>query len=277
MFQVFVNVGMTIGIMPITGVTLPLMSYGGSSVISTLLAVGLLQSIYVQARTAAAEGPRAPLLNHVGRASPAPPKPARSRGERPRRRVREPSRRPEPRRRSDVALGLARSSDAHIRCSAGSNIERLNQIEKASTCQRRSRGDARRASGGDRNARRLASPRPAAIRRPAQGAAARRPVIGSLSSTSSAAAGARSSATSTRARSTTSCPAWRPRSSISAWRRTASCTSTRSCCPAWRRPSAVAATAAGARSPTCSSPARRSSCRWSRTPSRRRARGCRWS
>jgi rod shape determining protein RodA len=54
MFQVFVNVGMTIGIMPITGVTLPLMSYGGSSVIATLLSVGLLQSIYVQARTSAA-------------------------------------------------------------------------------------------------------------------------------------------------------------------------------------------------------------------------------
>jgi rod shape determining protein RodA len=53
-FQVFVNVGMTIGIMPITGVTLPLMSYGGSSVIATLLGVGLLQSIYVQARTSAA-------------------------------------------------------------------------------------------------------------------------------------------------------------------------------------------------------------------------------
>jgi rod shape determining protein RodA len=50
MFQVFVNVGMAIGIMPVTGVTLPLMSYGGSSVIATLLAVGLLQSIYVQAR-----------------------------------------------------------------------------------------------------------------------------------------------------------------------------------------------------------------------------------
>ena len=48
-----VNVGMTIGIMPITGVTLPLMSYGGSSVITTLLAVGLLQSIYVQARASA--------------------------------------------------------------------------------------------------------------------------------------------------------------------------------------------------------------------------------
>jgi rod shape determining protein RodA len=54
MFQVFVNVGMTIGIMPITGVTLPLMSYGGSSVITTLLAIGLLQSIYVQGRSAQA-------------------------------------------------------------------------------------------------------------------------------------------------------------------------------------------------------------------------------
>jgi len=60
MFQVFVNVGMTIGIMPITGVTLPLMSYGGSSVITILLAVGLLQSIYVQGRTAAATKGRVP-------------------------------------------------------------------------------------------------------------------------------------------------------------------------------------------------------------------------
>jgi len=54
MFQVFVNVGMTIGIMPITGVTLPLMSYGGSSVLTTLVAMGLLQSIYAQGRAAAA-------------------------------------------------------------------------------------------------------------------------------------------------------------------------------------------------------------------------------
>jgi len=61
MFQVFVNVGMTIGIMPITGVTLPLMSYGGSSVVATLLAVGLLQSIYVQARASAALKGRVPL------------------------------------------------------------------------------------------------------------------------------------------------------------------------------------------------------------------------
>jgi len=52
MFQVFVNVGMTIGIMPVTGVPLPLMSYGGSSVLTTFLAVGLLQAIHAQARIA---------------------------------------------------------------------------------------------------------------------------------------------------------------------------------------------------------------------------------
>jgi rod shape determining protein RodA len=54
MFQIFVNVGMTIGIMPITGVPLPLMSYGGSSVLVTLMALGLLQSIHAQAREVAA-------------------------------------------------------------------------------------------------------------------------------------------------------------------------------------------------------------------------------
>jgi rod shape determining protein RodA len=59
MFQVFVNVGMTIGIMPITGVPLPLMSYGGSSVVITLIALGLLQSIYIQARMATAGKTRA--------------------------------------------------------------------------------------------------------------------------------------------------------------------------------------------------------------------------
>ena len=53
MFQVFVNVGMTVGIMPITGIPLPLMSYGGSSLIATMIAVGLLQSIYAQGRRAA--------------------------------------------------------------------------------------------------------------------------------------------------------------------------------------------------------------------------------
>jgi rod shape determining protein RodA len=50
LFQVFVNVGMNLGIMPITGIPLPLLSYGGSSVLATLLAVGVLQSVHVQAR-----------------------------------------------------------------------------------------------------------------------------------------------------------------------------------------------------------------------------------
>jgi rod shape determining protein RodA len=50
MFQILVNVGMTLGVMPVTGITLPLMSYGGSSVLATFLAIGLLQSIHAQAR-----------------------------------------------------------------------------------------------------------------------------------------------------------------------------------------------------------------------------------
>jgi rod shape determining protein RodA len=49
LFQVFVNVGMNLGIMPITGIPLPLMSYGGSSVLATFLAIGVLQSINIQA------------------------------------------------------------------------------------------------------------------------------------------------------------------------------------------------------------------------------------
>ncbi|HEY1775608.1 MAG TPA: FtsW/RodA/SpoVE family cell cycle protein [Solirubrobacteraceae bacterium] len=53
LFQVFVNVGVTVDILPVTGVTLPLLSYGGSSVLTTFLALGLLQSIYAQARIAA--------------------------------------------------------------------------------------------------------------------------------------------------------------------------------------------------------------------------------
>jgi len=54
LFAVFINVGMNVGIMPITGIPLPLLSYGGSSVITTLLAIGLLQSIYAQGRVSAA-------------------------------------------------------------------------------------------------------------------------------------------------------------------------------------------------------------------------------
>jgi rod shape determining protein RodA len=45
-FQAIVNVGMNVGLMPVTGITLPLISYGGSSVLGTFLALGLLQAIH---------------------------------------------------------------------------------------------------------------------------------------------------------------------------------------------------------------------------------------
>lgn len=54
MFQIFLTIGMNLGIMPVTGIPLPLLAYGGSSVLSTFLAIGLLQSIHVQARMSAA-------------------------------------------------------------------------------------------------------------------------------------------------------------------------------------------------------------------------------
>jgi len=62
-FQLLVNVGMTIGIMPITGVTLPLMSFGGASYLTTFLALGLLQSIHVQGRIAQSSKGRALVLS----------------------------------------------------------------------------------------------------------------------------------------------------------------------------------------------------------------------
>jgi rod shape determining protein RodA len=44
--QVFINIGMNIGIMPVTGITLPLLSYGGSSVLVIMMILGILQNIY---------------------------------------------------------------------------------------------------------------------------------------------------------------------------------------------------------------------------------------
>ena len=52
LFQVFVNVGMNVGLMPVTGIPLPLVSYGGTSVLVTFMAIGLLQSVYVQSQLA---------------------------------------------------------------------------------------------------------------------------------------------------------------------------------------------------------------------------------
>ncbi len=45
--HVFINIGMNIRIMPVTGVPLPLLSYGGSSVLCSLIAIGLLQNVYI--------------------------------------------------------------------------------------------------------------------------------------------------------------------------------------------------------------------------------------
>ena len=51
-FQVFVNVGMTIGIAPVTGIPLPFVSYGGSSMIASFAMIGLLQAVHVRGRLA---------------------------------------------------------------------------------------------------------------------------------------------------------------------------------------------------------------------------------
>lgn len=48
MFQIFVNIGMNLGLMPVTGIPLPFLSYGGSSLITTLASIGILQSILLR-------------------------------------------------------------------------------------------------------------------------------------------------------------------------------------------------------------------------------------
>jgi len=47
-FQSFVNIGMTLGIMPVTGLPLPFVSYGGSSMFANLMAVGLLLNVHMR-------------------------------------------------------------------------------------------------------------------------------------------------------------------------------------------------------------------------------------
>lgn len=54
LIQLFINVGMTIGIAPVTGIPLPLISYGGSSLLTTLILVGLLEAVHVRGRLAGA-------------------------------------------------------------------------------------------------------------------------------------------------------------------------------------------------------------------------------
>ena len=45
--HVFINIGMNIRLMPVTGIPLPLLSYGGSSVLCSLIAIGILQNVYI--------------------------------------------------------------------------------------------------------------------------------------------------------------------------------------------------------------------------------------
>ena len=45
MSQIVINVGMNMGIIPVTGITFPLVSYGGSSLISTLFLIGVVLSV----------------------------------------------------------------------------------------------------------------------------------------------------------------------------------------------------------------------------------------
>lgn len=49
-FQIFQNIGMTMGLMPMTGVPLPFLSYGGSSMFANMIGIGLLQNVYQRSR-----------------------------------------------------------------------------------------------------------------------------------------------------------------------------------------------------------------------------------
>jgi len=50
-FQIFENIGMAMGIMPVTGITLPFISYGGSSVLANMIALGLVLNVGIRSKT----------------------------------------------------------------------------------------------------------------------------------------------------------------------------------------------------------------------------------
>lgn len=50
MFQLFINAGMNMGLLPITGITLPFVSFGGSSLLSLMIVIGLVQSVIIHRR-----------------------------------------------------------------------------------------------------------------------------------------------------------------------------------------------------------------------------------
>ena len=57
LFHIFVNIGMAMGMMPVTGLPLPFVSYGRSSLVVSILSLGLLQSIAIRSRPDVAKHP----------------------------------------------------------------------------------------------------------------------------------------------------------------------------------------------------------------------------
>jgi len=66
-FHILVNVGMTVGIMPITGIPLPFMSYGGSAILTDYAAIGILLNIAMQRDKLIFEAPGEPERPRIGR------------------------------------------------------------------------------------------------------------------------------------------------------------------------------------------------------------------
>ena len=55
LFQVFVNVGMTMGVAPVTGIPLPFVTVGGSSMVANLVLIGVLQGIHARGQLSEAD------------------------------------------------------------------------------------------------------------------------------------------------------------------------------------------------------------------------------
>jgi rod shape determining protein RodA len=58
LFHVFINIGMTMGIMPVTGIPLPFVSYGRSNLVVSVLSLGLLQSIAIHSKAEVSKHPK---------------------------------------------------------------------------------------------------------------------------------------------------------------------------------------------------------------------------
>ena len=57
LFHTFENIGMAIGIMPVTGIPLPFISYGGSSVMTNCMALGLVLNVQMRSKTLSFKSP----------------------------------------------------------------------------------------------------------------------------------------------------------------------------------------------------------------------------